>query len=67
MAIYLHPSRAKFVQRRSALRLPPERNESVETASGTPRPLIEQARKDIEAGQQDNDLHRTPGLKTPNR
>ena len=67
MAIYLHPSRAKFVQRRSALRLPEERNESFQTASETPRPLIEQARKDIEAGQQDTDLRGTPGLEKPER
>ena len=62
MAIYLHPNRAKFTQRRTALRLPQVRNESAEPVSGSPRPLIEQARKDIEAGQQDTDLRGMPGL-----
>ena len=67
MAIYLHPNRAQFTQRRTALRLPQERNESAEPVSGSPTPLIEQARKDIEAGQQDTDLRGTPGLENPER
>ena len=62
MAIYLHPDRTKFTQRRTALRFPQERNQSAEPVSGSPRPLIEQARKDIEAGQQDTDLRGMPGL-----
>jgi hypothetical protein len=34
---------------------------------GPPRPIIEQARKDIEAGQQDTDRHATPGLEKPEK
>ena len=67
MAIYLHPDRAKIAQRRTAVRLPQERNESAEPVSGSPSPLIEPARKDIEAGQQDADLRGTPGLEKPER
>jgi hypothetical protein len=49
------------------LPLPHERDESV---SGTPAPpdgTIDQARRDIESGKVDTDMHATPGLDADNR
>ncbi|TCP04393.1 hypothetical protein [Rubrivivax gelatinosus] len=45
-----------------ALPLPHERDESVGDAGEPPRPVMEQARRDLAAGQVDTDLRATPGL-----
>jgi hypothetical protein len=48
-------------------RLPHEQDESSDSQGGGPRPVMEQARRDIESGQQDTDLHGIPGLEKPGR
>ena len=47
---------------RPKLKLPHERDESVGTAGRAPRRVIEQARRDLEAGLVDTDMRATPGL-----
>jgi hypothetical protein len=46
----------------SKLKLPHERDESVGAAGRAPRKIIEQARRDLEAGLVDTDMRATPGL-----
>ena len=46
-------------------RLPHEHDESSDSQAGGPREVIEQARRDIESGQQDTDNHGLPGLEKP--
>jgi len=48
-------------------RLPHEHDESSDSQGGGPRAVMEQARRDIESGQQDTDLRGTPGLEKPER
>lgn len=48
-------------------RLPHEHDESADSQGGGPRPIMEQARRDIENGQQDTDLHGEPGLEKPEK
>jgi len=52
---------------RPTLKLPPERDESVGAAGQSPRSVIEQARRDLEAGQVDTDMRATPGLDAQRR
>lgn len=49
------------------LKLPHERDESVGAAGRTPRRVMEQARRDLEAGLVDTDMRATPGLDAPRR
>ena len=50
------------------LLLPHERDQDPTDATAPqPDPLIEQARRDIESGQVDTDLHNTPGLDAERR
>lgn len=49
------------------LALPHERDESIEGTAATPNPVIEQAAKDIEAGQVDTDLRNPGGLDAERR
>jgi hypothetical protein len=63
-----HPvaaTRAPMV--RPKLKLPHERDESIGAAGQAPRKLIEQARRDLEAGQVDTDMRATPGLDAQRR
>jgi hypothetical protein len=60
------PARAAK-EENSEPRLPHERDESSDSQGGGPRPVMEQARRDIESGQQDTDLRGTPGLEKPER
>jgi len=48
-------------------RLPHEHDESSDSQAGGPREVIEQARRDIESGQQDTDRHGARGLEKPER
>jgi len=52
---------------RPTLKLPHERDESVGAAGQTPRSVIEQARRDLEAGLVDTDMRATPGLDAQRR
>jgi hypothetical protein len=52
---------------RPTLKLPHERDESVGAAGQAPRRVIEQARRDLEAGQVDTDMRATPGLDAQRR
>jgi hypothetical protein len=49
------------------LKLPHERDESVGAAGEAPRKVIEQAHRDLEAGQVDTDMRATPGLDAQRR
>ncbi|MCC6247316.1 MAG: hypothetical protein IT499_06125 [Rubrivivax sp.] len=49
------------------LRLPHERDQSVDAQQGPREPVIEQAWRDIESGQVDTDMHATPGLDAQRR
>lgn len=44
------------------LKLPHERDESTRTTASAPDPKIVQAKRDIDAGLVDTDMHATPGL-----
>ena len=52
---------------RQTLKLPHERDESLGSAGRSPRQVIEQARRDLEAGQVDTDMRATPGLDAQRR
>lgn len=45
-----------------ALALPHERDEAASSVADTPDPKIEQAKRDIDRGLVDTDMHATPGL-----
>lgn len=49
------------------LPLPHERDESIGATSTEPEAVIEQARRDLDAGQVDTDLRSTPGLDAERR
>lgn len=49
------------------LRLPHERDQSTDATAPEPDPVIEQASRDLEAGQVDTDLRQTPGLDAERR
>ena len=51
----------------AGLPMPHERDTSIGNTAAHPDPVIEQARRDIESGQVDTDLHNTPGLDAPRR
>ena len=44
------------------LPLPHENDQAIGSAGSKPRKVMERARRDLEAGQVDTDLHNTPGL-----
>ena len=66
MATWLRHKRAKL-DKRPDPPLPHERDETATGESALPQPLMEQARRDIESGQQDTDLHGTRGLEKPEK
>ena len=47
--------------------LPHERDQSTLDQQQAPTKVIKQAQDDIESGQQDTDLHGTPGLDKPTK
>lgn len=49
------------------LRLPHERDQSIDATNAAPDPMIRQAHDDIEAGQVDTDMRQTPGLDAEQR
>lgn len=49
------------------LKLPHERDESVDAPAGTLDPVIVQAKRDIDAGLVDTDMRATPGLDAKRR
>jgi hypothetical protein len=46
----------------ASLALPHERDESTDPTAEAPDPLMVQAKRDIDAGLVDTDMHATPGL-----
>jgi hypothetical protein len=63
-----HPAAATHApMARPKLKLPHERDESVGAAGQAPRKIIEQARRDLEAGLVDTDMRATPGLDAQRR
>lgn len=44
------------------LQLPHERDQSITNVAEAPDPVIQQAKRDIDAGLVDTDMHATPGL-----
>jgi hypothetical protein len=50
-----------------ALPLPHERDESSNSAAAAPDPVIQQAKRDIDAGKVDTDMRATPGLDAKRR
>ena len=49
------------------LPLPHERDQSPGSVAGPPDPMIEQAKRDIDAGMVDTDMRATPGLDAQRR
>lgn len=47
--------------------LPHERDESLGATAARPDPVVEQAKRDLDAGQVDTDLHGTPGADAERR
>ena len=56
------PRGAKAPMSAAGLALPHERDESTDTTAEAPDPLMVQAKRDIDAGLVDTDMHATPGL-----
>ncbi len=56
------PRGAKAPLSAPGLALPHERDESTDTTAEAPDPMIVQAKRDIDAGLVDTDMHATPGL-----
>ena len=50
-----------------ALPLPHERDESANSGAAAPDPVMQQAKRDIDAGKIDTDLRATPGLDATRR
>ncbi len=61
------PRRAKAPRSQPGLPLPHERDESIDPAPAVPDPVIEQAKRDIDAGMVDTDMRATPGLDAKRR
>ena len=51
----------------AGLKLPHERDDSIDTAAAVPDPMIVQAKRDIDAGLVDTDMRVTPGLDAKRR
>ncbi len=51
----------------AGLRLPHERDQSVDATSDAPDPVIRQAHDDLAQGQVDTDMRQTPGLDAQQR
>lgn len=56
------PRGAKAPLSSAGLALPHERDESTDTTADVPDPKMVQAKRDIDAGLVDTDMHATPGL-----
>ncbi|MBW8846718.1 MAG: hypothetical protein JF607_17260 [Burkholderiales bacterium] len=52
---------------RDELPLPHERDQAVNGTAAKPNPVIRQAKRDLDAGLVDTDLHGTPGLDASRR
>ena len=50
-----------------ALPLPHERDESANSGAAAPDPVMQQAKRDIDAGKVDTDMRATPGLDAKRR
>lgn len=51
----------------AGLALPHERDESPDAPATSPDPVIAQAKRDLDAGMVDTDMHATPGLDAKQR
>ena len=51
----------------AGLKLPHERDESIDTTAEAPDPVMVQAKRDIDAGQVDTDMRATPGMDAKRR
>jgi len=56
------PRGAKAPLSPAGLALPHERDESTQATAQAPDPMMVQAKRDIDAGLVDTDMHATPGL-----
>jgi len=61
------PRGAKAPKLAPDLPLPHERDESTHMTAAAPDPQMVQAKRDIDAGQVDTDMHATPGLDAQRR
>lgn len=61
------PRSVKAPRLGSALPLPHERDESTEATIKPPDPVMIQAKRDLDTGQVDTDMHATPGLDAKQR
>ena len=52
---------------KAGLKLPHERDESTDLTAEAPDPLMVQAKRDIDTGLVDTDMHATPGLDAARR
>lgn len=55
------PLGAKAPLSNAGLKLPHERDESTDVTADAPDPMMVQAKRDIDAGLVDTDMHATPG------
>lgn len=62
-----HAPGARGKKGHEALELPHERDEGLQATKAEPDPVIEQAGRDLAAGQVDTDLRATPGLDAQRR
>jgi len=56
------PRRAKAPLSAPGLPLPHERDEAPDATAAAPDPVMVQAKRDLDAGLVDTDMHATPGL-----
>lgn len=61
------PLGAKAPPSSAGLKLPHERDESIDDTAKTPDPMMVQAKRDIDTGLVDTDMHSTPGLDAERR
>jgi len=61
------PRGAKAPGSAPGLALPHERDESTDASAAAPDPVMEQAKRDIDAGMVDTDMRATPGLDVKRR
>lgn len=61
------PRAAKAPLSKAGLKLPHERDESTDDMAKVPGPLMVQAKRDLDAGLVDTDMHAIPGLDAKRR
>jgi len=61
------PRGAKAPLSKAGLKLPHERDESIDDTAKVPEPLMVPAKRDLDAGLVDTDMHAIPGLDAKRR